>query len=99
MEFFVANCLPGIDREARRAPSFSPLYADLRGMPPALFTVGTEDPLLDDSLFMAPRWRAAGASATLRVWPESIHGFTMFPLAIASAANRAQEAFLRDVMG
>ena len=35
---------PGLDREARRDPSISPLYADLTGMPPALFTTGTLDP-------------------------------------------------------
>jgi len=95
IDFFADNFLPGLDREARRRAEYSPLYADLRGMPPALFTVGTLDPLLDDSLFMAARWRAAGAPTELRVWPESIHGFTSFPLAIARAANASQEAFLR----
>jgi acetyl esterase len=94
MRFFIDNLLPGIDLEARRQPSLSPLYADLRGMPPALFTVGTADPLLDDSLFMAARWRAAGTEAELRVWPEAIHGFTAFPLAMARAANATQEVFL-----
>jgi acetyl esterase len=94
LDFFTDNFLPGLDREARRKPQYSPLYADLRGMPPALFTVGALDPLLDDTLFMAARWRAAGAQTELRVWPESIHGFTAFPLAIARAANASQEAFL-----
>jgi acetyl esterase/lipase len=98
MDFFMDNLLPGLDREARRKPEYSPLYADLRGMPPALFTVGTLDPLLDDTLFMAARWTAAGAQAELRVWPESIHGFTAFPLAIARAANASQEAFLRTAV-
>ncbi|WP_342452975.1 alpha/beta hydrolase fold domain-containing protein [Pararoseomonas indoligenes] len=35
-----------------RDPAISPLYADLAELPPALFTVGTIDPLLDDTLFM-----------------------------------------------
>ena len=51
---------PGVDIEDLRDPGISALYADLRGLPPALFTVGTEDPLLDDSLFMAARWEMAG---------------------------------------
>jgi acetyl esterase/lipase len=44
---------------------------------------------------MAARWQSAGNRAELRVWPESIHGFTAFPLALARAANDAQHEFLR----
>jgi acetyl esterase len=56
-------------------PDISPLYADLQGMPPALFSVGTRDALMDDSLFMAPRWLAAGNSAELALYPGACHGF------------------------
>lgn len=95
MEFFVGGFLPGTDAEARRAPAVSPLFADLRGLPPALFTAAMLDPLVDDSLFMWTRWRAAGCAAELRLWPEAVHGFTAFPLAMARAANAAQVAFVR----
>ena len=44
----------------RRVPDISPLYADLKGLCPALFSVGTKDALLDDTLFMHARWIAAG---------------------------------------
>jgi acetyl esterase len=86
------------DLEELRAPDLSPLYADLSDLPPALFTVGDQDPLLDDSLFMAARWRAAGNEAELDIWPESAHGFTAFPLALARAANDAQYDFLRAAL-
>lgn len=33
-----------------RSPEASPLYAELSGLPQALFSVGTLDPLLDDTL-------------------------------------------------
>jgi acetyl esterase len=82
-----------------RDPDISPLYAELDDLPPALFSVGDQDPLLDDSLFMAARWRAAGNDAELKVWPESLHGFTAFPLAVARAANEAQYDFLRVALG
>jgi acetyl esterase len=81
-----------------RDPELSPLFADLRDLPPALFTVGEHDPLLDDSLFMAARWQAAGNRAELRVWPESTHGFTAFPIALARAANATVFAFLREAV-
>jgi len=86
--------LPQHDAAARRHPDVSPLYADLAGLPPALFTVGTADSLYDDSLFMALRWRAAGNEAELAVYPESVHGFTVFPTAMARAANQRIQAWV-----
>jgi acetyl esterase len=71
----------------------SPLFADLAGVPPALFTVGSLDPLLDDSLFMHARWPT---DKELRVYEGGAHGFNAFPLAIASGANAAQTGFLAD---
>lgn len=71
--------LPGVTPETRRDPAISPLYADLTGLPPAIFTIGTRDPLLDDSLFMHARWMAAGNAATLKVYPGAAHGFVAFP--------------------
>ncbi len=78
-----------------RDPDISPLYADLSDMPPALFTIGDLDPLLDDSLFMEARWRMAGNETELRVWPECVHGFTSFPLALSRAATESMYDFAR----
>ncbi len=94
MRWFGDNFLPGMPDEARRAPGVSPLYADLRDLPPALFTVGSRDPLLDDSLFMHARWRAAGNEAELRVYEDAAHAFNAFPLAVAREADEAQHRFL-----
>jgi acetyl esterase/lipase len=43
-------------------------------MPPALFTVGTADHLIDDTLFFADRWLLAGNQAEVLVYPEVPHG-------------------------
>jgi acetyl esterase/lipase len=83
------------DRAVRDTPDASPLHADLRDLPPALFTVGTLDPLLDDTLFMAARWSAAGNAADLAVYPGGVHAFNAFPLTIASDANARMLEFLR----
>jgi len=97
MDWFTDNFLPGLGAEQRRAPDISPLYADLRDLPPALFSVGTLDPLLDDSLFMAARWQAAGNEMELRVYEEAVHGFNAFPISVAKLANDTQVAFLSRV--
>jgi acetyl esterase len=71
--------LPGRSEDERRDPDISPLYADLSGLPPALFSVGTNDHLLDDTLFMAARWEAAGNRAELLVYPETPHACIALP--------------------
>jgi acetyl esterase len=77
-----------------RDPDISPLQGDLRGLPPALFTIGTRDPLLDDSLFMAARWEAAGNAADLAVWPGGAHVFVGFPGTLTEQALARMDAFL-----
>ena len=91
--------LPGLSWAEKRAPHISPLYADLRGLCPALFTIGTKDALLDDNLFMSARWAAAGNNAELDVYPGACHGFIAFPYAQAFASIEKQCAFLNEALG
>ena len=84
-----------VSAELRRDPDVSPIYAELSGMPPALFSVGTMDPLLDDSLFMHQRWIAAGNQSELDVYPGGIHGFTGYPTPIGQRARDKEESFLK----
>lgn len=78
----------------RRHPDISPLHADLRGLPPALFTVGTLDALVDDTLFMHARWIAAGNEAELAVHPGGVHGFTALPGQLSAEAAARIDCFL-----
>jgi len=93
MEWFYDNYAP---KDLWRDPRVSPLYAELHKMPRALFIVGTLDPLLDDSLFMAARWIAAGNEAELAVYPGGIHAFNAFPTALAEKANNRIINFLKE---
>jgi len=78
-----------------RDPDVSALYADLKNMPPAIFTVGTVDPLLDDTLFLYARWIAAGNQAELDVYPGAPHAFNIFPLPLGKPANARIDDFLK----
>lgn len=97
LQWFTGNYLPGYDLEGRRDPDVSPLYGALDGMPSALFTVGTLDPILDDTLFMAARWEAAGNPCRLRVYPEAPHGFTAFPTAVSRLGNKEQLRYIAEM--
>ena len=79
MRFMVEQFTSGMAPYERRTPDLSPLFADLSGLPPALFTVGTADHLIDDSLFMAARWVTAGCDAELLVYPDAPHGCFALP--------------------
>jgi acetyl esterase/lipase len=82
--------------EKRKSGDVSPLYAQLEGLPPALFLVGTADPLLDDSVFMASRWTLAGNEAKLVIVPEAVHGFTLMPTEVAEEGIRDVMEFLKE---
>jgi acetyl esterase/lipase len=91
IDWFHENYVQG---ESLFDPDISPLYANLFGLPPAIFTIGTMDPLMDDTLFMHMRWLAAGNKAELAVYPGGIHAFNVFPIALADKANSRIHNFI-----
>lgn len=80
----------------RTDPDISPVYGDLRGVPPVLLVVGSLDVLLEDNLVMATRLSAAGGEVDVRVYPESPHGFTLHPTAMARTALNDIESWLAE---
>jgi len=61
-----------------KTPLASPLYADLKGLPPLLILVGTWEVLLDDSTRFAKKAQEAGVSVELEVWEEMVHIWPFF---------------------
>ncbi|MEZ4451437.1 MAG: alpha/beta hydrolase [Nannocystaceae bacterium] len=66
------------DEGDRRDPRASPVFADLRGLPPLLIHVGDQEILLSDSTRLAERAQAAGVAVEIEVWPELWHVFHFF---------------------
>jgi acetyl esterase/lipase len=65
----------GIDRKDARV---SVLYADLRGLPPTLIQVGSDETLLDDAVRLAAAAGAAAVAVTLEIWPHMIHAWPLW---------------------
>jgi len=91
---FAENFCGSADRDD---PDVSPLFADLKGLPPALFSVGTRDMLVDDTLFMSGRWAAAGNQTDLAIWPGGCHVFTRFESVLSEQALSRIDAFVETL--
>lgn len=61
-----------------KTPLASPLFADLRGLPPMLIQVGDHETLLDDSRTLEKNAKKAGVDVTLEVWDNMIHVWQLF---------------------
>ena len=68
-----------------RSPYASPLYGDPTGLPPTLIHVGSDEVLLDDSVRMADRMRAAGCRVELEIWPRMPHAWHVWARIIPEA--------------
>ena len=88
--------IPGQDR---KNPDISPIYANLAGMPPALFSIGTLDPLVDDTLFLYCRWLAAGNQAQIAIYPGAPHAFPLMPIGIAKSGGQRCCEFIKQSIG
>lgn len=87
-----AYCPSGVER---RAPALSPLYADLRDLPPLLVQVGEDERLLPQSLLLQEQ---AGLDLRLELYPHQWHVFQINCglLEIADLALQRVLDFLRQ---
>jgi acetyl esterase/lipase len=104
MDHFIEVFLPGMTPDEKKHPSSSPLYANLMGLklPPALFTCGTEDCLLDDTMFMATKWMMAGGDTIVKIVPGGCHGYLMFPRTADETSEegiKATETYILKQLG
>ena len=67
-------------------PCYSPLRADLRGLPPTLIQVGTNEILKSDSELLYDKMHRQNVYATLEVYEECWHVFQQMPIHKAAVA-------------
>jgi acetyl esterase/lipase len=59
-------------------PLASPVFGDLRGLPPTLIQVGSDEVLLDDARRLASRAETHGVEVELQMWPAMMHNWPVF---------------------
>lgn len=102
MKRFIAAFAPSRSSQDLKSPDISPLYEDLekfRGrLPAALFTCGTADPLLDDTVLMSARWGIAGGQVVTKFYGGAVHGFIAQQSEEAKACLGDTRAWIRDAL-
>ncbi|MFW9941632.1 MAG: alpha/beta hydrolase [Candidatus Thorarchaeota archaeon] len=86
--------------EDSRNPLASPLYADLRGLPPLYIQVGSAEILLDDSIRFVDAAKAAGVDVKFEIWDDMIHMFQVFAIMAPEgqdAINKIGEFVLKSM--
>jgi acetyl esterase/lipase len=85
----------GLDR---KDPRVSPLYSDLKGLPPTLIQVGSDETLLDDAVRLAAAAGAADVAVTLEIWPHMIHAWPLWNAHLEAGRRALASAgsFMRD---
>jgi acetyl esterase/lipase len=97
---------PGIDKKETLAyaagtdtkdPVLSPIYADLKGLPPTLFVTSGRDLLLSGTIDLHRAFLRAGDDGRLMVFDGLTHAFWYDPeLPESIEANRAMSKFLSE---
>jgi acetyl esterase/lipase len=62
----------------RADPRVSPLYSELRGLPPMLIQVGSAETLLADATRLAAAAGGADVPVALEIWPHMIHAWPIW---------------------
>ncbi len=62
-----------LGRRSPRTPGASPLFADLRELPPLLVQAAANEVLTDEAVELARAAAGAGVAVTLELWPRFVH--------------------------
>jgi acetyl esterase/lipase len=75
-----------------KSPEASPVYADVRGMPPMLIQIGESEVMLSGAVQMVTHLGENRVRATLEIWPEMFHVWHLFAAVLPEAEDAIQSA-------
>ncbi|WP_158095120.1 alpha/beta hydrolase [Gottfriedia luciferensis] len=90
-----------VGKHDRKNPLISPLYGDLKGLPPMLIHVGGREDLIDDILAYASKANSQGVNVKCKIWRGMFHDFQLMDNAsnISKQANKEIAQFLKQHLG
>ncbi|MGO7482877.1 alpha/beta hydrolase [Rhizobium ruizarguesonis] len=94
------NTKAGLDLMARtflgealpNSPEASPVFADVRGLPPILVQIGEAELMLSDAIRLASHLGENRVRVTLEVWPNMFHVWHMFQAELAEGREAIANA-------
>lgn len=94
------NTKAGLDLMARtflggalpNSPEASPVFADVRGLPPILVQIGEAELMLSDAIRLASHLGENRVRVTLEVWPDMFHVWHMFQAELAEGREAIANA-------
>jgi len=91
-EGLLANAALYLQGQPLNTALASPLYADLRGLPPVFVQVGTAEVLLDDAVRLVGALGVADVPVHLSVWPNMPHVWHIFSFMLSEGRDALTEA-------
>lgn len=76
----------------RNDPLASPVFADVRGLPPTLIQIGENEVMLTDAIRLAEHLGEAKVRVTLEIWPGMFHVWHMFAAILPEGMEAVQNA-------
>lgn len=73
-------------------PLASPLYGDLRGLPPLLIQVGSHELLLDDIIKFHKKAKSSDVEISFELWKDMFHCFQIFSSSIPEGQKAIERA-------
>jgi len=82
-------------------PDASPVFADVRGLPPILVQIGENEVMLSDAMRLATHLGENRVRVSLEVWPGMFHVWHLFAAILPEAMQAVKNAtlFLEQAMG